>query len=177
MKTIMGYSDKISACPGETIKFMVSCEGQPSFRARLVQIIHGDTSPEGPGYKEREVASSFHGDHKARRQEIYAGSHAIVHGNRHFDALDSFTLQAIVWPTTVEKGRQTVMALRNGRGGVVLGIDGARFKRVVEPGDQLILEASIDRARAGIYKYKARASVDGETAVEAELMCTMRKVA
>lgn len=58
-----------------------------------------------------------------------------------------------------------------------VGIDGARFKRPVEPGDQLILEASIERARAGIYKYKARASVDGETAVEAELMCTMRKVA
>ncbi len=58
-----------------------------------------------------------------------------------------------------------------------VGIDGARFKRVVEPGDQLILEASILRAKAGIYKYQARASVDGETAVEAELMCTMRKVA
>jgi 3-hydroxyacyl-[acyl-carrier-protein] dehydratase len=57
-----------------------------------------------------------------------------------------------------------------------VGIDGARFKRVVEPGDQLILEASIERAKAGIYKYKTRASVDGETAVEAELMCTMRKV-
>jgi len=58
-----------------------------------------------------------------------------------------------------------------------LGIDGARFKRVVEPGDQLILEASIDRVKAGIFKYKTRASVDGQTAVEAELMCTMRKVA
>jgi 3-hydroxyacyl-[acyl-carrier-protein] dehydratase len=58
-----------------------------------------------------------------------------------------------------------------------VGIDGARFKRPVEPGDQLILEASIDRAKAGIYKYKTRATVDGETAVEAELMCTMRKVA
>ena len=58
-----------------------------------------------------------------------------------------------------------------------VGIDGARFKRPVEPGDQLILEASIDRVKSGIYKYKTRASVDGETAVEAELMCTMRKVA
>ena len=58
-----------------------------------------------------------------------------------------------------------------------VGIDGARFKRVVEPGDQLILEATIERAKAGIYKYKTRASVDGETAVEAELMCTMRKIA
>ncbi len=57
-----------------------------------------------------------------------------------------------------------------------VGIDGARFKRVVEPGDQLILEASIERAKAGIVKYKVRASVGGETAVEAELMCTMRKV-
>ena len=57
-----------------------------------------------------------------------------------------------------------------------VGIDGARFKRPVEPGDQLILEASIERAKAGIYKYKTRASVNEETAVEAELMCTMRKV-
>ena len=56
------------------------------------------------------------------------------------------------------------------------GIDGARFKRPVGPGDQLVLEASIDRAKAGIYRYKARATVDGLLAVEAELMCTMRKV-
>jgi 3-hydroxyacyl-[acyl-carrier-protein] dehydratase len=56
------------------------------------------------------------------------------------------------------------------------GIDGARFKRPVEPGDQLMMEASIDRVRGGIYKYKARATVAGEMAAEAELMCTMRKV-
>ena len=57
-----------------------------------------------------------------------------------------------------------------------VGIDGVRFKRPVEPGDQLVLEAQIDRAKAGIYKYKTRATVDGELAVEADLMCTMRKV-
>ena len=57
-----------------------------------------------------------------------------------------------------------------------VGIDGARFKRPVEPGDQLVLEASIERAKSGIYKYKTRATVGSETAVEAELMCTMRKV-
>ncbi len=57
-----------------------------------------------------------------------------------------------------------------------VGIDGARFKRPVEPGDQLVLEAWIERAKAGIVKYKTRASVAGETAVEAELMCTMRRV-
>ena len=56
------------------------------------------------------------------------------------------------------------------------GIDGARFKRPVGPGDQLILEAWIHRVKAGIYKYKTRATVDGHTAVEAELMCTIRRV-
>jgi 3-hydroxyacyl-[acyl-carrier-protein] dehydratase len=56
------------------------------------------------------------------------------------------------------------------------GIDGARFKRPVEPGDQLILDVELDRAKSGIYKFRARASVDGELAVEAALMCTMRKL-
>ena len=57
------------------------------------------------------------------------------------------------------------------------GIDGARFKRPVEPGDQLILEVELLRMKAGIFKFKARATVDGDLAVEAELTCAMRKIA
>jgi 3-hydroxyacyl-[acyl-carrier-protein] dehydratase len=57
------------------------------------------------------------------------------------------------------------------------GIDGARFKRPVEPGDQLVFDVVLDRAKAGIYKFKGTGSVGAEVAVEAELMCTMRKVA
>ena len=57
------------------------------------------------------------------------------------------------------------------------GIDGARFKRPVEPGDQLILEAELVRMKAGIFKFKARALVGTELAVEAELTCAMRSVA
>lgn len=56
------------------------------------------------------------------------------------------------------------------------GIDGARFKRPVEPGDQLRLEVSIDRVKAGIFKFKAAAKVGDDTATEAELMCTMRRI-
>ena len=56
------------------------------------------------------------------------------------------------------------------------GIDGARFKRPVEPGDQLVLDVTIERHKAGIFKFKGQGRVDGELAVEAELMCTMRKV-
>jgi 3-hydroxyacyl-[acyl-carrier-protein] dehydratase len=57
-----------------------------------------------------------------------------------------------------------------------VGIDGARFKRPVVPGDQLVLEAELVRAKSRIYKFKARATVGGELAVEAELMCTVREV-
>ncbi|GAC1411164.1 MAG: 3-hydroxyacyl-ACP dehydratase FabZ [Burkholderiaceae bacterium] len=58
-----------------------------------------------------------------------------------------------------------------------VGIDGARFKRPVAPGDQLRMEVTILRNARGIWKYKAVASVDGQLAVEAELMCTMRDAA
>jgi len=56
------------------------------------------------------------------------------------------------------------------------GIDGARFKRPVEPGDQLILDVTLGRMKAGIFKFSGRALVGDEVACEAELMCTMRKV-
>jgi len=57
------------------------------------------------------------------------------------------------------------------------GIDGARFKRPVEPGDQLTLEVELDRMKAGIFKFKARAKVGDAVATEADLMCTMRSIA
>jgi 3-hydroxyacyl-[acyl-carrier-protein] dehydratase len=56
------------------------------------------------------------------------------------------------------------------------GIDAARFKRPVEPGDTLTLKVEILRMKAGIFKFKAIAMVQEELAVEAELMCTMRRI-
>ena len=57
------------------------------------------------------------------------------------------------------------------------GIDGARFKRPVEPGDQLIMEVSLERLKAGVFKFKGTAHVEASLACEAELMCTMRTIA
>jgi 3-hydroxyacyl-[acyl-carrier-protein] dehydratase len=56
------------------------------------------------------------------------------------------------------------------------GIDAARFKRPVEPGDQLILDVTLDRMKAGVCKFKARGLVGEEVAVEADLTCTMRRI-
>ncbi len=57
------------------------------------------------------------------------------------------------------------------------GIDGARFKKPVEPGDQLILDVTLDRMKAGIFKFIAKGFVKNELVVEASLMCTMRRIA
>ena len=57
------------------------------------------------------------------------------------------------------------------------GIDGARFKRPVEPGDQLVMDVTLDRMKAGIFKFKGTTRVGTEIACEAELMCTMRTIA
>lgn len=57
------------------------------------------------------------------------------------------------------------------------GIDGARFKRPVEPGDQLIMEVTLERLKAGVFKFKGVARVDDTMVCEAELMCTMRSIA
>lgn len=57
------------------------------------------------------------------------------------------------------------------------GIDGARFKRPVEPGDQLLLHVALDRMKSGIFRFKARATVGDDLAVEATLLCTMRTIA
>ncbi len=57
------------------------------------------------------------------------------------------------------------------------GIDAARFKRPVEPGDQLIMDVELLRMKSGIFKFKGVTRVDGNIVCEAELMCTMRTVA
>ena len=58
-----------------------------------------------------------------------------------------------------------------------VGIDDARFKRPVSPGDQLHLHVTIDGpVRRGLWKFKAEARVDGQLATEAGLMCTVRTI-
>ncbi|GIK44408.1 MAG: 3-hydroxyacyl-[acyl-carrier-protein] dehydratase FabZ [Rhodocyclaceae bacterium] len=57
-----------------------------------------------------------------------------------------------------------------------VGIDGARFKRPVSPGDQLILEVSIQANKRGLWKFAGLAKVEEQIAAEAELMCTVRTI-
>ena len=55
-----------------------------------------------------------------------------------------------------------------------VGIDEARFKRPVCPGDQLVLEVVLERKVRGIWKFDAKARVGEALAAEAKIMCTVR---
>jgi len=76
------------------------------------------------------------------------------------------TIEAIA-----QAGAVAVLADEANRGKIQFfaGIDDCRFKRIVEPGDVLLLECEFVRVRGPIAKGEGRASVDGETAAEAML--------
>ena len=57
---------------------------------------------------------------------------------------------------------------------MLVGIDKARFKRPVEPGDQLILEVQQTNYKSRIWKYSTRATVEGKLAASADVMFTYR---
>lgn len=54
------------------------------------------------------------------------------------------------------------------------GIDHARFKRPVVPGDQLVFDVKFEKSKRDLWKFSAKATVDGDLVCEAEMMCVLR---
>lgn len=122
MLRITGYSDRYSIHPGDEIKFYVNSEKGEDYDAKLVRLIHGDTNPEGPGYKEEEIAAPFDRIYKGRNQKIHGGSYVIVPHDARM-TVESFTIQAFVFPTTPTKGPQGILTKWVGDTGYGLFID------------------------------------------------------
>src|SRR5918996_3346416 len=116
MLKIVGYGDRLSVAPGETIRFMVSAENERRYRAGLVRIIHGDCNPQGPGFKAEPVASPFAGSYQGRAQPIHAGSYVRAPHHECCEGLGAFTLAAMIWPTTPAKGGQGILCKWDPRG-------------------------------------------------------------
>ena len=77
-RTILGYADRFSVAPGEKIAFKASCQGHAHYHLEIVRLISADLNPEGPGFREEVVPSGIAGNYPGRRQEIAAGSYAVV---------------------------------------------------------------------------------------------------
>jgi N,N-dimethylformamidase len=115
-KTLLGYADRISVGPGETIEFKVSSETGAPYRAAIVRLVNGDTNPEGPGYQEVEIPDVSRRVN-GRRQMVQAGSCALI--DRVGEKLGNagFRINMLIWPTTPEKPQQVLCSLWDeGRG-------------------------------------------------------------
>ncbi|ACV27311.1 3-hydroxyacyl-ACP dehydratase FabZ [Kangiella koreensis] len=58
-----------------------------------------------------------------------------------------------------------------------VGIDDARFKKPVEPGDQVVMEVTVLKRKRDMWKFSAVATVDGKVVCSAELMCAKKDIA
>ena len=105
---VVGYTDRLSVQPGESIRFMVSCEA-PSYEADVVRLIHGDEDQAGPGFKAEPVQTPIEGRYPGRRQRIDSGSYVIVPDQPALRLTGSFTLQAWIYPTLPRKGVQGLL--------------------------------------------------------------------
>ncbi len=85
-------------------------------------------------------------------------------------------LEALAQATGLLAFRSTGQSPEDGTLYYFVGVDGARFKRPVEPGDQLHLHAEVVRGRGRVWKFETRAEVDGQVVCEAQIMCTARKI-
>ena len=104
MKSLVGYTDRLSVLPGEEIAFKVS-SASPSYRADIVRIVHGDENAAGPGFREQPLETSASSEYPGRVQPLRPGSYVIVPSGPPL-RLESFTVCLFLYPTTPAKGVQ-----------------------------------------------------------------------
>ncbi len=106
---IVGYTDRFSVQSGQTIRFMVSTQ-VPTYRARFIRLRHTDSNPASPGFKYDETPCSVDGEYQGRWQTIHNGSYALIPHNTLLSGTTGLTLQAWIYPTTPEKGVQSLLS-------------------------------------------------------------------
>ena len=160
---LIGYTDRLSAGPGETVEFKVSSRAEVPFEARLVRVVCGDPNPEGPGVKEVPVPSHFEGSWPSRAQDAHLGSFARVDGAR--PPGGATTVVATVWPTLPELGGQGIVSWLASSTGLALVLDGARgaVLRAGVPANGTFEEVAVGKPLRGRTWYRVWASVDPES--------------
>ena len=83
-------------------------------------------------------------------------------------------IEALAQATGILAFKSEVGKPQEGQIYMLVGVDNARFKRMVEPGDQLKLEVEVVTVKRGIWKFKGIAYVDNNVVTSAELMCTQK---
>jgi N,N-dimethylformamidase len=109
MHPLVGYCDRWSVKPGQSIRFMVSSAEDAPFDLRFVRHLCADPNPAGPGYREIAMPSPLDGNHPGIFQTARLGSYGIA-------AIEIgpgpiLAIGATIWPTLPDGGPQTIVAL------------------------------------------------------------------
>jgi N,N-dimethylformamidase len=137
MLHLLGYTDRLSARAGDTVRFMVSCDHN-EYQVQLVRLVHGDTSTAGPGFRQEIIPSAMDGFRPGKRESIHAGSYARVEVP--WPGIDSsaFTFAVFLQPTNPGAGEQVIAgqgAPYAGDSGWALALDSDGNLELVVAGD------------------------------------------
>lgn len=106
---LTGYTDRLSARPGETLSFMVSTDA-PVFKAEIVRLLHGDTDPRGPGRREFTVGTAADGEYQGGEQPLFPGSCVTIGDQPGLELAGDFTVFAWICPTRPASGEQVILS-------------------------------------------------------------------
>ena len=111
---LIGYTDKLSLRPGETVSFKVSSTLKKSFSASLKRSISADPNPKGIGIVEKDASKYFKtSSFKSRKQSFNPGSYAISKTPIKVSIKKNLNLSVIIFPTLFSSKKQTILAFDN----------------------------------------------------------------
>ena len=129
---LVGYLDRLSARPGETVAVKVSSTLPGPYQADLVRIIHADPNPAGPGLKYEPTPSAFEGSYPSRVQPVHPGSYGIVEAA--LAVPEGGTIRIRVQPGLL-KNPQPILSL--GKTILRVSADGAQLDTLTVPAPML----------------------------------------
>jgi len=83
-------------------------------------------------------------------------------------------IEALAQATGILAFKSEVGKPQTGQIYMLVGVDKVRFKRIVEPGDQLEIYAEVVTVKRGIWKFNCKATVEGQLVTSAEIICTQK---
>ena len=111
---LIGYTDKLSLRPGETVSFKVSSTLKKSFSASLKRSISADPNPKGIGIVEKDASKYFKTtSFKSREQSFNPGSYAISEKPIKVSVKKNLNISIIIFPTLFSSKKQTILAFDN----------------------------------------------------------------
>ena len=174
---LIGYADRWSARPGDTVAFKVSSRSAEPYRARLVRVISADPNPAGPGIKEEAVASDIEGSWPSQARDAALGSYARIPGAR-LEA-EALTVSATVWPTLPEQGGQGILSWLGEAGGIALVLDGGQGASLHVATANGVETVAVGKPLLPRAWYRVWASVDpatGAVSVGQQALCPFARV-